>query len=1034
MDTDRNLLFGVLALQGDLLDNDQFAEACAAWAARKYTPLADLVVARGWLTSQDKADVERLLQRKLTRHGGDARASLAAVADRQVRTALAALPDSDVAQSLARLEQHDVVSRLSTVDTLPETRGRYVLTQLHAQGGLGRVWLARDQSLGRDVALKELRPEGADRPTLWARFLEEAQVTGQLEHPGIVPVYELARRPDDGQPFYAMRFVRGHTLSAAIKAYHEKRQAGTATPLDLRGLLNAFVAVCNAVAYAHSRGVIHRDLKPANVVLGDFGEAMVLDWGLAKVLSRGTAEGAVPPVALVTEEARQETVQGQVLGTPAYMAPEQAEGRSDLLDARTDVYGLGALLYEILAGQPPFSGADVPDVLRRVREEAPVPPRQVVAETPRPLEAVCLKALAKQRADRYPVAKEVADEVQHFLADEPVAAYPEPRHLRLRRWARRHRPLVVGAAAAAAVAVVALTAATGLLAAANRRERGERDKARANFRLAVDAVDKYYTQVSENAELKEHGLEKLRTRLLETAATFYEQFVQDEGSDRALHGDQAAAYWRLGQLYQETGRPKEAEAAFRQGLALREHLAAGSEDPDAQSHVAEMHRRLGWLYANTGRATEAEPQLQTAITLLESLVAYHPAAPAYQEYLGQSYNDLGFLCQEAGRLAEAQAAYEKALALRERLAREHRDVLRYQEDLATSHSNLGSLFWDKGQLDQAGAAWQAALTIRVELARQQPTNTAYQQALASNHYSLGFFYRDTQQPAEAEKHWRAALPVEERVAREHPAVPEHQLVVAETYNQLGGLYNDLKRFDESVAMHRRAADLLEKLVAEYPAFPKFAVELGGVYCNLGHCLLNKGDERQASEWYDRAQQTLEGVLQRDPQNATAQEYLFRYCAGRTNRLNELKRHAEAVAVWDQALQRDRGTYRDKYRRGRAQTLALAGDHARATAEANELAQTPNLSGPALCTLAYAYALSAAAVGKDAVLDAAERGRRAEQYAARAVQLLTKAWDAGALTNPKDLTDDDYLAALRMRVDFKKLLAEMEAQAKPKDKK
>src|SRR5262249_29757121 len=159
-----------------------------------------------------------------------------------------------------------------------------------------------------------LRPEGAERPAAWARFLEEAQVTGQLEHPGIVPVYELARRGPDDQPFYAMRFVRGRTLSAAVKAYHQQRQAGTATILELRALLNAFAAVCQAVAYAHSRGVVHRDLKGANVVLGDFGEVMVLDWGLAKVLGRTTPEAETPPVALATE--RQETLQGQVLGTP----------------------------------------------------------------------------------------------------------------------------------------------------------------------------------------------------------------------------------------------------------------------------------------------------------------------------------------------------------------------------------------------------------------------------------------------------------------------------------------------------------------------------------------------------------------------------------------------------------------------------------------------------------------------------------------------------------------------------------------------
>ena len=211
------------------------------------------------------------------------------------------------------------------------------------------------------MALKELRPERSDDRGFADRFLHEAQITGQLEHPGIVPVYELTRRPEDGQPFYTMRFIRGRTLTDAIRAYHDKRAAGRAEPLERVALLNAFVATCNAVAYAHSRGVIHRDLKGQNVVLGDFGEVVVLDWGLAKVLGRADDSAGAAPVVLAAEAGPGHTVQGQVLGTPAYMAPEQAEGRTDRIDRRTDVYGLGAILYEMLTGRPPFAGAEVAD-------------------------------------------------------------------------------------------------------------------------------------------------------------------------------------------------------------------------------------------------------------------------------------------------------------------------------------------------------------------------------------------------------------------------------------------------------------------------------------------------------------------------------------------------------------------------------------------------------------------------------------------------------------------------------------------------
>src|SRR5262249_49384189 len=216
-----------------------------------------------------------LLRRKLHKHGGDPRASLAAIPD-DVKRSLAALEDDEIQRSLADLPRPEAIAHQdATVDDVARPQERYARLRLHATGGIGRVWLAHDHELGRDVALKELRPERAEQGTLSARFLQEARITGQLEHPGIVPVYELVWRQEDRQPFYTMRFVKGRTLSEAARAYHSKRLAGQADALELPVLLNAFVTVCNTVAYAHSRGVIHRDLKGQNVILGDFGEVVV---------------------------------------------------------------------------------------------------------------------------------------------------------------------------------------------------------------------------------------------------------------------------------------------------------------------------------------------------------------------------------------------------------------------------------------------------------------------------------------------------------------------------------------------------------------------------------------------------------------------------------------------------------------------------------------------------------------------------------------------------------------------------------------
>ena len=326
-----------------------------------------------------------LLERKLRKHGGNARESLAAAADNRIRGLMIAGDDLEVRRSITELPPNHERSLTSTVAYQPETRERYTLTRMHAQGGLGRVWLAVDSDLNRQVALKELRPERGSDSALAARFLEEAKVTGQLEHPGIVPVYELARRSEDGQPFYTMRFIRGRTLAESSHAYHLKQESGKAGRLELAVLLNAFVGVCNAVAYAHSRGVIHCDLKPQNVVLGDFGEVVVLDWGLAKLVGRPEEASAYSSVALGESEDHAATMPGQVLGTPSYMAPEQAEGAA--VNQLSDVYGLGAILYEILTGLPPFEGSGTQEVLRCVVAEAPARPRTLVASTPRAVES-----------------------------------------------------------------------------------------------------------------------------------------------------------------------------------------------------------------------------------------------------------------------------------------------------------------------------------------------------------------------------------------------------------------------------------------------------------------------------------------------------------------------------------------------------------------------------------------------------------------------------------------------------------------------
>lgn len=439
VEVDRNLLFGVLALQHGLLNASQFADVCSEWSAAKNRPLIETLVDSGRISQGDRERVERWVDEELKKRNNDVKATLISIAstDPGTRDAIERVHDQELRQTLATLIPTGGYALIEDLSFSSPERSRYTLTRIHAEGGLGRVWLARDQDLNRDVALKEIKFDETAPPEARHRFLREAQVTGQLEHPNIVPVYELGRWPQNNQPFYTMRFVRGRTLRKAIADYHEHRKRGDVDPLELPKLLQTFVSISQAIAYAHSRGVIHRDLKPDNVVLGGFGEVLVLDWGLPKIIGRAEDDQPHPSLALSDEATAEATIAGQALGTPAYMAPEQAEGRLDLIDGQTDVYGLGAILYEILTGCPPHRGQNLYEILYRIAEGET--PRTIAVEqsTPAALDAICAKAMARDRQVRYSGAAELAEEIQRWLADEPVLAYRVGRLERAAKWAYR---------------------------------------------------------------------------------------------------------------------------------------------------------------------------------------------------------------------------------------------------------------------------------------------------------------------------------------------------------------------------------------------------------------------------------------------------------------------------------------------------------------------------------------------------------------------------------------------------------------------
>lgn len=301
---------------------------------------------------------------------------------------------------------------------------RFTLQKQLGAGGLGTVWLAHDETLRRNVALKEMNSAAAEFPRAWDRFRREAEITGQLEHPNVVPLYQHGMDTKTGKPFYAMRFVGKRTLVNAIEEYHERMGAGEDVTMDLHRLLTAFIGVCQGIAYAHSRGVIHRDLKPENVALDSFGQVIVLDWGLAKVRDDIDAGVGISNEMVAADSAINKTMNGEVIGTPLFMAPEQAAGRLDDVDHRTDVYGLGAILFSILTGNAPHRSSSVvdgdqipvPELLRRISSEPAAAPSDVNSNVPGDLSEICMKAMQFRPFNRFQSATEMSDAVQHWMA------------------------------------------------------------------------------------------------------------------------------------------------------------------------------------------------------------------------------------------------------------------------------------------------------------------------------------------------------------------------------------------------------------------------------------------------------------------------------------------------------------------------------------------------------------------------------------------------------------------------------------------
>jgi serine/threonine-protein kinase len=810
------------------------------------------------LDAEVRQAVETLVSWHLKQHGGSVAETLASVGE-TIEGTLSYASDATRDAGAA-----------SPGVAAPATDGpRFRVLRPHARGGLGAVFVALDQELNREVALKQMLEMLADNPVSRARFLLEAEITGGLEHPGIVPVYGLGLDPS-GRPYYAMRFIQGDTLKDMVDRFHadaELQRDPGGRSLALRQLLRRFVDVCNAIDYAHSRGVLHRDIKPANIIMGRHGETLVVDWGLAKAVGRGDpgAGSGEHPLVPSFSGGSAETLPGSSMGTPAFMSPEQAEGDLEQLGTRSDIYSLGATLYYIVAGRT-SAGGTVREMLEAVKRGDVTPPRSHDSRLDRALEAIVLKAMAQRPEDRYATPRAMAEDLERWMADEPVFAWPEPWTRTLLRWLTRHRTGVTAAAASMLASVVGLAAILGVqaransqiatalrqetranlaLAAANEELGRSKAAVQARYDLAVDAIKTFHTGVSEDFLLKEDQFKDLRDRLLRSASQFYARLGAllgreiDRASSRAL----ASANFELAGLTAKVGRLAEALASHRAVLEVRRAIAAepGSGDA-ARADVGRSLTEVAGLLELAGKTDEALASYREAEGVLSGPTGDSPETRAA---LASCRSRMGFFLSTIGKNDEALAAYRQAREDQAAMAAVPGAPAEAPRDLADTINRIGRVLQNVGRPAEAEAAYRQALAIRRGLVERDPASSSARDGLAGSHNNVGLVLWKTGRYKEAEAELRAALALWRALADDNPAVASFRTLLQMSQVNLGNLLRDTGRLRESEDVFREALAGLERLVASHPAVPDYRRRLALAHHNLGLVLRSEGHPQDA---------------------------------------------------------------------------------------------------------------------------------------------------------------------------------------------
>ncbi|MCI0461421.1 MAG: protein kinase, partial [Gemmataceae bacterium] len=719
----------------------------------------------------------------------------------------------------------------------------YEIVSLLGRGGMGVVYKARQVALNRLVALKMILAGAHAGEEDRVRFQTEAESAARLQHPNIVQVYEVGER--NGMPFFSLEYVEGGTL--------QQKLAGT--PMPVQQAAHLVEQIARAMHYAHQKGIVHRDLKPANVLLTVDGTPKITDFGLAKRL----------------EADSQHTGTGAILGTPNYMAPEQAMGRTRAVGPPADVYALGAILYDLLTGRPPFRGETVLDTLQQVQSTEPVPPSRLQPKLPRDLETICLKCLQKEPERRYASAEALADDLRRYQQGQPIEARPTPTWERVLKWARR-RP------AAAALLVLSVVTLVGVgvggflvasqeaylrdlaekaqSAALKERDRAnleraeaERQRGRAETHLqhAFKAGDELLTHVAEDRLANEPGMEDLRRSLLHGARRFYQKFFEVEGRTPEARWQTAQAHLRVGLIEEKVGDYDLALEAYQSGERLLRELGGDAPNPiERLEALGQAQRKRGEALEALGKHDAARRACEDSIATLRGLAQDVPGPRSRRLLVTALVSWAGQLKRDPASQPQAEKAYREALGLLDALCAAAPKDPRYRSDRASTQSNLATLLTATNP-KEAEVLSRRALEEQKALAAEFPAARQHQADQGNTLLQLGVLWEALGRRKDAAQACREAAALFEKLVQDFPRVTDHRHNLARAYTILGLILEDGKDLEQAEQVRQKARPHWRKLAAETRGFAVFRKELARSLADESRYLRFRGEPQKAEK-------------------------------------------------------------------------------------------------------------------------------------------------------------------------------------------